>query len=96
MWPWETEPHSLAHGILDDETYDWWAIAQGLRESGGWSQVAPEETVQRAFDLARKKTPIPVSATGSAGLAGLLAAGETSTGPALLLFSGIDRDGAGA
>ena len=23
MWAWETEPVSVAHGILDDETYDW-------------------------------------------------------------------------
>ena len=23
MWPWEEEPTSVAHGILDDETYDW-------------------------------------------------------------------------
>jgi len=24
MRPWETMPQSVAHGILDDETYDWW------------------------------------------------------------------------
>ena len=29
MWPWETEPHSVAHGILDDETYDWLAVVRG-------------------------------------------------------------------
>ena len=29
MWPWEAEPHSVAHGILDDETYDWLAVVAG-------------------------------------------------------------------
>ena len=30
MWPWETEPHSVADGILDDETYDWLAVVRGM------------------------------------------------------------------
>jgi threonine synthase len=90
MWAWETTPHSLAHGILDDETYDWWAIAEGLRASRGEVVVADEASVIRAHDLARRRSAIPVSATGSAGLAGLLARPPAS-GRALVVFSGADR-----
>ncbi|MDR1709906.1 MAG: pyridoxal-phosphate dependent enzyme, partial [Candidatus Accumulibacter sp.] len=31
MRPWETAPHSIAHGILDDETYDWLEIVRAMR-----------------------------------------------------------------
>src|SRR5439155_2979516 len=34
MWPREEEPKSIAHGILDDETYDWLAVLRGLLETG--------------------------------------------------------------
>jgi threonine synthase len=73
MWPWETTPHSLAHGILDDETYDWLAIVEGMVWSGGWPVVVDEATIARANDLARASTAIDVDHTGTAGLAGLLA-----------------------
>ena len=48
MWPWEDEPRSIAHGILDDETYDWLAVVEGLLRSGGGALVVDEETLQRA------------------------------------------------
>ena len=35
MWPWEQEPHSIAHGILDDETYDWLAVVEAMLATGG-------------------------------------------------------------
>ena len=35
MWPWEEEPRSVAHGILDDETYDWLAVVEGMLATGG-------------------------------------------------------------
>lgn len=72
MWPWESEPRSAAAGILDDETYDWLAIVEGMLESGGYPVVVPETRVQEAHTLARQVTGLPVCATGSAGLAGLL------------------------
>ncbi|HSP33106.1 MAG TPA: pyridoxal-phosphate dependent enzyme, partial [Thermoanaerobaculia bacterium] len=43
MWPWESAPHSVAHGIIDDETYDWAAVVRGMRETGGWPIVVSEE-----------------------------------------------------
>lgn len=73
MWPWETEPRSIAGGILDDETYDWFNIVRGMIESGGWPIVAEERLVRAANDLVRERTAIRADHTGTAGLAGLLA-----------------------
>jgi threonine dehydratase len=72
MWPWETEPRSIAHGILDDETYDWLAVVRGMLETGGAPLVVSEATLREANALARSATGIAVDHTGSAGLAGLL------------------------
>ncbi len=72
MRPWESEPRSVATGILDDETYDWLAVVRGMVESGGWPLVVSEERLLAARELARNATGVPVDATGSAGLAGLL------------------------
>jgi threonine synthase len=73
MWPWEEEPHSAADGILDDETYDWLVIAEGMLESGGSPVVVDEATLREANRWARDKAGVAASVTGSAGLAGLLA-----------------------
>ncbi len=73
MWPWETEPHSAASGILDDETYDWLGIIEGIEESNGSAVVVPEALVVEAGELTRRTTTIDASPTGTAGLAGLLA-----------------------
>ena len=95
MWPWEPEPHSIAHGILDDETYDWLAVVEGMRASGGRPLVVSEETLGEANALARDRTGVPVDPTGSAGLAGLLAlreSGELGDDERVaVLFTGIDR-----
>jgi len=72
MRPW-TDPHSAADGILDDETYDWIADVEAMVESGGEPIVAPESEILRAHELATA-AGYSVSATGSAGLAGVLAA----------------------
>jgi threonine dehydratase len=73
MWPWETEPHSLADGILDDETYDWISVLNSMTDSGGFPVVATEDQIESALALAQRTTSIDVSPTGSAGLAGLTA-----------------------
>ncbi len=72
MWPWEETPRSIAHGILDDETYDWLAIVKGLLASKGTAVVVTEDMLREANDLARETSGIDVDHTGSAGLAGLL------------------------
>lgn len=72
MWPWESTPVSVARGILDDETYDWLAVARAMLTTGGTAVVADEELLVEAKRLARSVTGIDVDETGSAGLAGLL------------------------
>ncbi len=94
MWPWEGEPHGLAHGILDDETYDWFAVTRGMLRSGGFPIAVSDATIAQANRLARKSTTIPVDATGSSGLAGLLALAHAGIGvqeDAVALFTGRDR-----
>ena len=72
MWPWEEPPHSVASGILDDETYDWLAVLRGVAATGGSTVVVDEVTLERAHRLVRETTAVRPSHTGSAGLAGLL------------------------
>jgi threonine synthase len=72
MWPWEEEPKSIAHGITDDETYDWHAVVRGMIETGGHPVVVREETVHQANDLGRQATGVDVDPTGTSGLAGLI------------------------
>jgi threonine synthase len=95
MWPWEQQPHSVAQGILDDETYDWLAVVEGMLATGGVPLVIDEETLERANALARAATGIDVDHTGSAGLAGLLALRETGRVAdherVAVLFTGVVR-----
>jgi threonine synthase len=90
MWPWEATPASIAHGILDDETYDWWDVTKGMRETEGEPLVVGEDMLARAWELARAYTKVGVSATGTAGFAGLLQAGSEN-GPVVVIFSGAER-----
>ncbi|MET0460023.1 MAG: hypothetical protein ABW195_12305, partial [Ilumatobacteraceae bacterium] len=91
MTPWD-DPHSAADGILDDETYDWLGVVDVVRRSGGRPVVVPETAVLRAHELGRA-AGIPVSATGSAGLAALLVPdGAPVPGEQVaVIFSGVDR-----
>ena len=95
MWPWEEEPRSIAHGILDDETYDWFASVQGMLASGGGPVVVDERLLVEAYDRAREATGINVDHTGAAGLAGLLQLGrEGAVAPrenVAVIFSGVQR-----
>ncbi len=72
MWAWETEPVSIAHGILDDETYDWLAVVRAMLLTGGRSVVVDEATLEEANTLAAPDLGIDADHTGTAGLAGLI------------------------
>jgi threonine synthase len=72
MRPWPTQPRSVAAGILDDETYDWRAVVEGMLLTGGRPLVVSEDTLVEAGRLAVAQTGLPVDATGSSGLAGLV------------------------
>lgn len=95
MWAWEAEPVSIAEGILDDETYDWAAVLEGMVRTGGVPVVVDDATIADANERARTGTGIDVSHTGSAGLAGLIAlraSGDADPGERVaVLFTGVRR-----
>ena len=95
MWPWETPPHSIAHGILDDETYDWLAVTEGMLTTGGLALAVSEKTLAEAHRLGREHTTIRAEPTGTSGLAGLMQLVEAGLiGPdetAAVLFTGVER-----
>lgn len=93
MWPWESTPTSAADGIVDDETYDWLGVFDGMSASGGGPVVAPESAILTADRLAQDHTSIPVSPTGTAGLAGLIASrSEVADDERVaVVFSGVAR-----
>jgi threonine synthase len=93
MWPWEHVGHSAADGILDDETYDWIPVVRAMGDGNGAPVVVSEADVLQANELGRLTTGINASHTGTAGLAGLLAARDLIT-PAervAVIFSGLRR-----
>ncbi len=95
MWPWETPPESIAHGILDDETYDWYALVRGMLTSGGSSVVAFEDLLIAANALGREATGIPADHTGTSGLAGLMQLQKREPMPSgenvAVLITGVER-----
>jgi threonine synthase len=95
MQPWPQEPASVATGILDDETYDWRAVVEGMLATGGRPLVVSEETLIRANREAVARTGIPVDPTGSSGLAGLLEmrrSGQVGGHDRVaVLFTGLER-----
>ncbi len=58
MWPWESEPHSLADGILDDETYDWLGIIERMARTGGAPVVAGEPAIVAAAEMVQRASGI--------------------------------------
>jgi threonine synthase len=95
MQAWEEEPKSVATGILDDETYDWRAVVEGMLMTGGRPLVVSEAMLLDANRLAVSKTGIQVDPTGSSGLAGLLEMQRSGTigdhDCVAVLFTGIQR-----
>jgi threonine synthase len=91
MTAWDA-PRSVADGILDDETYDWLAVFEAMRASGGSPVVASEQHIAEAHALSID-AGFDVSATGSAGLAGLLTARDEFSADerVVVVFTGIAR-----
>jgi threonine synthase len=93
MWPWETTPVSIADGILDDETYDWIGVLDAMSDTGGAPVVVSEQHVMRAYEMTHALTSVNVSATGVAGLAGVLAMrGDIANDErVVVVMSGVER-----
>ena len=96
MWPWD-DPGSAATGILDDIAYDWRPVVHDmlLGPVPGGPVVAPETDVIEAHRLVRAHTTVPADPTGTAGLAGLLAARRDgcidASEEVVILLTGVDR-----
>ncbi len=95
MWCWESEPHSVAHGILDDITFDWFRIITGVFMSGGLVVTVSENELKIANSEAKNISKIKVDHTGSSGFAGflkLLKIGALSTAENnVVIFTGVER-----
>jgi threonine synthase len=95
MWPWEDVGSSKATGILDDVTYDWLPVIEGMVGSGGRAHVIPESLVEVGQKLAVEQTNINVDHTGAAGLAALLdptvAESQTDSEHIVVFFTGRQR-----
>jgi threonine dehydratase len=93
MWPWETTPVSIADGILDDETYDWIGVLDAMADTGGAPVVVSEQHVQQAYDWVHSLTSVNASATGVAGLAGLMAMRSDIANDerVVVVMSGVER-----
>jgi threonine synthase len=96
MQPWTQTPHSVATGILDDETYDWRAVVEGMLLTGGRPLVVGEDVLLEANRVAVATTGTLVDPTGSSGLAGLLElrrSGEIGDHERVaVLFTGVRRN----
>ena len=94
MWPWESEPKSVATGILDDETYDWRAVVGGMLATGGQPLVVSESLLVEAHGLGAE-AGFHADPTGSSGLAGLIDLRHRGVvGPehqVAVLFTGTER-----
>jgi threonine synthase len=88
--PWPTPAPSVAHGILDDEVYDGAAVLRAVVRSGGRVLTVDEATLTEA----ETRAGAAVDATGTAGLAGLLAwrrASPRGAETCAVLFTGARR-----
>ena len=93
MWPWEHVGPSAADGILDDETYDWIPVVEAMDRSGGGAVEVDEALVRRAHELVADHTAVDASATGTAGLAGVLAMRDSigDDERVAVILSGVQR-----
>jgi threonine synthase len=91
MWTWEEVPSSVAGGILDDETYDWFSLVGAMICTAGWPVVVDDATLLEA----NKISGSAADETGTAGLAGVVAlrrAGQIADDEDVVcVYSGIRR-----
>lgn len=101
MQTWLDVQPSLAHGILDDETYDWVALLEGVLGTRGRAMTVEESQLQQAWEAVREVSDLRPCYTGVAGLAGAMALadealkieGREASGTWGVILSGASRDG---
>ena len=84
---------SIADGILDDETYDWIGVLDSMADTGGAPVVVSEQHVMQAYEWVHSLTSVNASATGVAGLAGLIAIRSDIANDerVVVVMSGVER-----
>jgi len=103
MFPWD-HPSSVAHGILDDITYDWVELVRAMEATEGDAITVTEDDIIRANQVAKSELKVNACLTGSVGLAGLLSMARNNnknencddgrqlpSGPSICILSGQDR-----
>lgn len=91
MWAWDEPGPTVAGGIVDDETYDWFSLVGVMLCTGGFPIVVDDRLLIEANQLSESDA----DETGTAGLAGALALKEANslsdTDCIVTVFSGIRR-----
>jgi threonine synthase len=103
MWPWDFNGDfngdldegnalpSVAGGIIDDETYDWFALVGAMICTGGWPVVVDNDLLLEANEISGSAA----DETGTAGLAGVIALRRAQLiaddENVVCIFSGIRR-----
>ena len=95
MRAWDN-PKSVAHGILDDETYDWVALCDAMERTRGGTLAVDDELIRSAHSYAHSTLSVPTCHTGAAGLAGLMQhrtaeVRDDGRPPNLVVLSGLER-----
>ncbi len=95
MWPWDEIEPSIASAIVDDETYDWHAVIDGMIRSKGDPVAVSEGALRRARELVTATLDVNASATATAGVAGAFTMQDHGTsfdGETLaFLLTGVNR-----
>eukprot|EP00928_Gymnodinium_smaydae_P021630 TRINITY_DN18462_c0_g2_i1.p1 TRINITY_DN18462_c0_g2~~TRINITY_DN18462_c0_g2_i1.p1 ORF type:complete len:1048 (-),score=213.49 TRINITY_DN18462_c0_g2_i1:272-2947(-) len=92
VWP---DPQGAAHGIQDDETYDWQKVCEGMLRTGGTVHTISDNCILEAWDSARKSTKVNMCHTGVCGYAGVMhlrAKMCPPKEPTFVIFSGLHRE----
>ncbi len=91
MWAWDDPGTTIASGIVDDETYDWFSLVGAMLCTGGYPVVVNDEQLIEANRLAASAA----DETGTAGLAGVIALKSADLldehDCVVTIFSGIRR-----
>lgn len=93
MFAW-SNPTSIASGILDDETYDWVQLVEGVHKTSGDCVLVDDGAVIKAKETAERDFKVNVCHTGSVGLASLMSlhrGAHSSRRPCIAILSGLDR-----